>query len=532
MRDANDFLREEGGEALRGRFDEARQHRNGKDRGPHRDWPEPDMTILAKRRQQPAAALNLSLFGSVAPLIQAIAEYKGAPIDAAALALLTSASALVGAKRRAQPWSGYSEPSILWGGLVMAPSQNKSPVLDPFRDAMHAAEKSLMADHDDRRRKHEAKKIEAEAARTKWEKDVREAIDKGYPTPPLPLAADPPPEPYAPRFWVGDITMEKAARLMAAQPGGLLVYRDELAGWIASFGRYSGSSADRHFWKECFGGRPLRFDRVGGGEIEIPYAAASVIGAIPPESVHSLVLTGEQDGFAARFDWVWPDPVPPKRPSADPFDAIQKQLNQIFERLATLGMDSDHFNKPKPRDLPLEREAANDFDTWRIIHYVERHGITGLYADALGKQPGKVLRIASMLEHLWWAASARNNEPAEISCESVHNAMALIDGWVTPHLQRVLGEAIIPKADHGAAALARWLVKQDGRTFRTFNASHVRRNENLPGLASGPEMDEACSELVNAKWIQRIGATTAKGGAPKKEFEVNPRVFAKEHRAI
>ena len=275
------------------------------------DWPDPDMGVLQGARIAPPR-LDLSLFGSLAPVLKEVAEHKGAPVDAAALALLITASSLVGVKRRIRPWQGWTEPSMLWGGLVMPPSQNKTPVLAPFREAIRAAELHLSRDFDDKHRKWEAERKAAELTRERWEKDVKEAVEKGYPPPPLPRTAEEPPEPLRPRLWVADITTEKAADLMARRPGGLLVYRDELAGWFEGMGRYSGGSgADRAFWLETYNGDAFRYDRKGSGEIDVPHAAAAILGGIQPDRVNSLAINGQRDGLSARFLWIFPDAVAP-----------------------------------------------------------------------------------------------------------------------------------------------------------------------------------------------------------------------------
>ena len=44
-----------------------------------------------------------------------------------------------------------------------------------------------------------------------------------------------------------------------AAPKGLLIVRDELAGWIAGMNAYHGGG--RSFWIEAYGGRPYRVER-------------------------------------------------------------------------------------------------------------------------------------------------------------------------------------------------------------------------------------------------------------------------------
>ena len=56
------------------------------------------------------------------------------------------------------------------------------------------------------------------------------------------------------------MTIEKVATLLAtAAPKGLLIVRDELAGWLGGMNQYH--DAGRAFWIEAYGGRPYRVER-------------------------------------------------------------------------------------------------------------------------------------------------------------------------------------------------------------------------------------------------------------------------------
>src|SRR5262249_53104841 len=97
-----------------------------------------------------------------------------------------------------------------------------------------------------------------------------------------------------------NVTTEKLARIMSDDPGGVVAWTDELAGLIGSFDRYGGGGMDRAFWLECYGGRPYRLDRVKDGTIDVPCTAAAVLDSIQPDRLHSLVLSGDNDGFSSR----------------------------------------------------------------------------------------------------------------------------------------------------------------------------------------------------------------------------------------
>jgi hypothetical protein len=128
--------------------------------------------------------------------------------------------------------------------------------------------------------------------------------------PPKPAEAEDPDLPERQRVVLGDATIEKQALLAAGNPRGLLMHRDELSGWLASFGRYGSRDADLSFALESYGGRFHTVDRVKHPvPIVIRRLSIGVLGGIQPDKLNEA-LRGAEDGFIARFLWAWPDVLP------------------------------------------------------------------------------------------------------------------------------------------------------------------------------------------------------------------------------
>src|SRR3546814_17981605 len=100
---------------------------------------------------------------------------------------------------------------------------------------------------------------------------------------------------------VSDTTPEAVALLLCANKRGLLCSRDELSGWLESFGRYN-KGGDRALWIEAYGGRPYVVDRVGRADpLFIERMSISVTGGMQPDRVASMLMGGDDDGLCARF---------------------------------------------------------------------------------------------------------------------------------------------------------------------------------------------------------------------------------------
>ena len=102
--------------------------------------------------------------------------------------------------------------------------------------------------------------------------------------------------------WTADVTVERLAQLLADNPRGLLLIRDELSAWVKSMNQYKqGKGADRQFYLSVWSGAPVKVDRVGGGtptSISIARPCLSVVGCMPPEVLGEFDDRGGiDDGF-------------------------------------------------------------------------------------------------------------------------------------------------------------------------------------------------------------------------------------------
>jgi hypothetical protein len=128
------------------------------------------------------------------------------------------------------------------------------------------AEERLAIGFDDALRRHETDKQAAKAKREAWEVEVKAAVKSGESPPAMPGDAETPDPPVRPRVRVADATVEALAALAASLPRGLLLVRDELAGWFGGFDRYGAGGSDRAFAIEMYGGRSYVVDRVKHAE--------------------------------------------------------------------------------------------------------------------------------------------------------------------------------------------------------------------------------------------------------------------------
>lgn len=482
-------------------------------------WLAPDMTILTGGRTKPPE-MPTEMFGSLWPLIRDLAAGAGAPAEYVAVSVIAVAASLVGAKRSVQPFAtspGWREPCVLWVAPVGDPSSNKSPAIDAATGPLRGMEKELAEQHKAGLIGWQTTAERAKAERAAWQVNVKEATKGGHATPSMPDAAVEPDEPQRPRLMVQDGTPEAVMDILSGNPNGILHLRDELAGWLMSFERYS--PGGREFWLEAFGGRHFTVDRKSlKAPLFISFNGVTVLGGIQPEKLSECLLKTADDGLVARFLWAWPDPIRYQRPTTV---ADVDQLERVYRRLLSTKPQRDEEGNASAIVLMLSEAAATIFEEWIRDNDGAVREAAGLYKGFLGKLRGVVLRLALVAELLAWAAG-NAHEPTTISAATLVGVLGFVDDYAKPSAVRVFGDAALPLSERNAAALGKHILKTQAPRI---NARDIRRTSGIATLKIAADVDAAAEALVEAGWLRAAPSRAGdRPGQATKDFLVNPAV--------
>jgi hypothetical protein len=480
---------------------------------PNFEWQKPDMAVL-KGFQNETVAFPLEVLGATREWVSHAAEVKSAPVDYIAVGLLVICASLIGNSARVVPWSGWSEPAILNATLIGDPSSAKSPAMDAVLEPLKEIQKELQADFSGKQQDYETLIEVAKNERAAWEADVKEAVKLNQPHPQKPAEACDPERPTKARLLLGDATPEVVAILAKQNPRGLLMAPDELAGLLENMGRYN-NSGDKNLWIEANGGRSYIVDRIKylSDPILIPHLSISILGGIQPDRLASSLLSGPNDGFSARFLYCWPNKMPPKRPTVE---LDNGEILRVYRRLLSLEMDEE------PQAIWLTPDAADLLQTFRIDLANMEDSVSGLLLSHIGKMPGLTLRIALILEMLWWAAGFEPKLPANVTKNAVAGAAMLLEDYFLPMAKRAFGDAALPESDKKTMALAKWIYKTKPLVI---NASQLRRNR-IAGLTTAEAATSALIELMELGWIQpKPSRDGQNSGRQKSDYAVNPSIW-------
>jgi len=480
-------------------------------------WPEPDLSVLQPGRPR-SPVLPITAFGPAwAQWIGNAAEAAACPPDYVAAPLLAAASALIGNARWAQATPGWVEPPHLWLGVVGESGTGKSPGADCLmRDVLPEIERRMRADFPDRLRGWRVQIELDRLAKERWRQELRKAGIRRAVAPSAPVLLTAWPEPQMPRLRQHDVTIEKVAELLShAAPKGLLIVRDELAGWIAGMNNYH--AGGRAFWIEAYGGRPYLVERKASpSPIIVPRLAVAVYGGTQPDRLAGL-LRQPDDGLLARLLWVWPEPIPFRLGRQTPgADWAIRALDRLREIALMPG------NPPRPMLVPLSTEAQ--FSLERLAQHIQarQSDAAPLLRSALGKARGQVLRLSLILELLWWCAEESVlPPPTRISPRAFAAAAVLIDEYFIPMAVRAYGDAQPTVRERNAAVLARWIVSARPEEL---HPRRLQREVRLPGLRTAEQIREAAEMLIAARWLCVPDQPARFGPRPRLCYRINPRL--------
>ncbi|MBW3599826.1 MAG: DUF3987 domain-containing protein, partial [Planctomycetes bacterium] len=329
----------------------------------------------------------------------------------------------------------------------------KSPALEAALRPVRQKQAEAFLAHAEEADRHESALIEYERDLARWKKSRRDEPPPPRPERPIPM-----------RFWCADTTVEALAPLLVRQPRGLLMVRDELAGWLGGLDRYARSrGGDAAAWLEMFGARELLVDRKSDQQpLFVPKAAVSVTGGIQPGTLRrALGQEHLENGLAARLLLAWP----PRRERAwrdeGLPDSLVRDIQRVFDGLYAFELEYDEQGLPRPRRLVLSEAAAPVWAGFYNRHAREQQMLEGELAAAWSKLEAGAARLALVIHLSRIASGSTDTDPDRIDAPSMRTAANLI-AFFAHEARRIYGMLHEPPEERNRRKLIETITAHGG----------------------------------------------------------------------
>lgn len=425
-----------------------------------------------------------------------------------ALPLLTAIGAAIGNTRRLEIKSGWHAPPTLWSAIVGESGSAKTPAFKAVMSPVRSRQQQELEKHFKSMEEHRIDLAVYDKQLQAW---------KGNKS-----SNDPPPtrpvEPQPVRYMVNDTTVEALAPILHSNPRGLLLSRDELSGWIASFDRYSNgkNGADASHWLSMHNGESITVDRKTGTPktIHVPMASVSVTGGIQP-MILKKALEGEhrESGLAARLLLSAPPKKAKRWTEANISPDAEVKLTRLFDRLYSLQPAIDERDNPHPDVVFLAPEARKAWIEFYNKHAQQQAELTGDLSSAWSKLEEYAARLALIVHFIRWAAEdvtlARGQTLDE---ESMEAGIVLVE-WFKHEARRVYSMLDETAEDRSERKLIEWIQKKGGRvTVRQVQQGNRQFRKSEDALA-------ALRILVRAEYgFWESEGPGLRGGRPTEYF--------------
>jgi hypothetical protein len=410
------------------------------------------------------------------------AEAIGCARDLLAIPVLAVLSAGIGGSRVVKIKRSWREGATLFLAVVASPGEKKTP-------AANAARRPVLKRQAEKRQQFKAKKAEHEREMREWKAHCRDARSAGETEPP------PPPEPTMERTYADDTTVESLVGILEDNPRGVLIYKDELTGWVRGMDQYKagGKGTDRQAWLSVWSNQAIVVDRKSrqGDPTYVERPWVSLVGGIQPAMLPELGGSME-DGLLDRFLFCYP-----KHSHADLSDVeigadTEVEYADLYSKLSSLQMAEDEIGQEAPNVVPMSQEARRLFK--EIHDEIGREalepGFPLRFQGVWAKMRGYLARISLILA---LSRSVEHNQPEQVDEEDVKNAARIV-AYFKAHARRVYGklQATAPE-ELLAGEIRDFLQDHDGE----WSGSATELYEEL-------QEREARGLPENADWLSRV----------------------------
>ncbi|MFM9959688.1 MAG: YfjI family protein [Planctomycetaceae bacterium] len=449
----------------------------------------------------------------VAEVVRCVTKAMGCDPSFVALPALSVLAGAIGNSRRIRLKHGWTEPAIIWTGIVGESGTLKSPPLEWLTQPLRDREESALERHATALEEFAAEQLRHAAAVAAWKQ--RKSSE------PPPLTPVPP---VCSRSFTSDATIEAVSLMLADNPRGMILIRDELAGWVSAFDQYkSKGGSDAAHWLSIHLAKGFVVDRKTGDRktIFVPRPAMSVTGGVQPATLRSVLAEGHvENGLAARLLIAYPPRHPKRWTEADISSAIEAKWKTLIDRLFALESQIDESAKRQPIVVGLTPAAKAVWITFYNEHAAEQAELSGDLAAAWSKLECYAARLALVVHCVQVVSRDPSLTSPDMMDESSIGAGITLARWFGHEARRVYAMLAETEDDTDQRQLVEWIRTRGGTATARELQRGPRRFQNATAEFAESELDK----LVKAGHeVWEPIEPTAVGGQPTRRFRLQDR---------
>ena len=383
------------------------------------------------------------------PFIETASEAIQCPPDFIGVPLLTALGGVIGRTHMIEVKAGWRESTALWTVVVGETGTAKSPALKVALKPLYEVQEKAFEEYS---LEMDIYTVDAKKYKKKYKFWVNDKEDTKPP--------EDPKEPILQRIIVSDATVEALTPIMHDNPRGLILSRDELAGWINSMNQYKGGKgADIQFFLTVWSGGNVIVDRKNLSEtINISDTYLAITGSCQPGVLMDLLdEERQQDGFASRLLISYPRGIQRQWTDSGIEESVKQPVAQLFIKLYKLEMleYNDEYSPAlvtfTPKGLEVFKEVMN-------VHFAQKnkYQLSGPILAHWAKMEGYIARMALIIHVI---RKVENETDKEMVDETSVLMAAGLGDYFLAHAARLYGMIDESKSLSCCERTLRWARK-------------------------------------------------------------------------
>ena len=314
-------------------------------------------------------------------------------------------------------------------------------------------------------------------------------------------------KPRQPRVMIMNTTVEAAQDTLKDSPDGVLLFRDELAGWFGSIDKYSGgsrsaASADRAFWLESYNGTAYTVSRVVRGNLYIPNLSISVLGGIQPGPIRQIAEESVDDGLLQR---ITPIILAVAVAGGDELPAQSvHDYSDLIRKLNKLRPPKSGNLLPSPVNLKFDAGASvirRDLEL-RHLKLSQCGSLNRKLASHIGKYNGTFARLCVIWHCVEHAVVGTGELPATVTENTARCVANFLHGFLLPHALAFYAGVLGLSNDHDRLAnIADYILAH--KLGQITNRDVQRGDRSMRGLKRY-ETEAIFEQLDAFGWVTRV----------------------------